>query len=84
MVGPQLSDDVHKKVFFLWIFNLQRVVAEEREYDESEELGEMADENDETHFERAGRNFGGSRAVFQRGRVFRGRGERKKYDHDLY
>ena len=37
----------------------------------------MADESVETHFARAGRNFGRSRAVFQRGRVFRGRGERK-------
>ena len=56
-------------------------IAEEGEYDGSEELVEVVDETVETNFTRVGRkpseNFGRGRPVFQRGRVFRGRGERK-------
>ena len=54
-------------------------IAEERKY-ESKKLVEVADESVETNFAQAGRKpcdtFGRGRPIFQRGRVFRGRGER--------
>ena len=56
-------------------------IAEERDYESNDyESADVSGETVETYFTRAGSrpsgNFGRGRAVVQRGRVFRGRGER--------
>ena len=110
VVGPQLSDELHKKVFsgefkppegvlttltkiirelssekkVLCNIRKQNVpvcIAEERDYESNDyESADVSGETVETYFTRAGSrpsgNFGRGRAVVQRGRVFRGRGER--------
>ena len=113
VIGPQLSDELHKKVFsgdfkppetvlteltknirelssgktVLCNVRKQSVpvcIAEEAAYESNDyESANASSETVETYFARAGSrpsrtngNFGRGRAVVQRGRVFRGRGER--------
>ena len=110
VVGPQLSDELHKKVFsgefkppegvlttltkkirelslekkVLCNVRKQSVpvcIAKERDYESNDyESADVSGETVETYFTRAGSrpsgNFGRGRAIVQRGRVFRGRGER--------
>ena len=113
VIGPQLSDELHKKVFsgdfkppetvlteltknirelssgktVLCNVRKQSVpvcIAEETAYESNGyESADVSSETVETYFAMAGSrpsrtsgNFGRGRAVVQRGRVFRGRGER--------
>ena len=110
VVGPQLSDELHKKVISgdfkppegvltMLTKNIRELssekkvlcnvrkqsvpvcIAEETVYESNDyESADVSGETVETYFTRAGNrpsgNFGRGRAVVQRGRVFRGRGER--------
>ena len=110
VVGPQLSDELHKNVFsgdfkppegVLTMLNknirelssekkvlcnvrkqsVPVCIAEETVYESNDyESADVSGETVETYFTRAGSrpsgNFGRGRTVVQRGRVFRGRGER--------